>query len=86
VADPIITLERFAAIIDNTDRMTQRMYEYIEELTRQVNQNIIATGTGSPEGVLTATAGKLYMDSAGAPGTILYVKQTGTGNTGWTLV
>ncbi len=37
-------------------------------------------GTGSPEGVVTATAGTIYYDSnAGA----FYVKGSGSGNTGW---
>jgi len=41
------------------------------------------SGAGSPEGVVTAVVGSLYSDTAGAPGTTLYVKETGAGNTGW---
>ena len=40
-------------------------------------------GTGSPEGTLTAGVGSLYSRTDGAAGTSLYVKETGTGNTGW---
>lgn len=43
----------------------------------------MTTGTGSPEGVLTASPGALYLNLSGGAGTTLYVKQTGTGNTGW---
>lgn len=40
-------------------------------------------GTGSPEGVVTAPVGSLYSRTDGGAGTTLYVKQSGTGNTGW---
>lgn len=40
-------------------------------------------GTGSPEGSVTAGIGSLYVDTAGSTGTTLYVKESGTGNTGW---
>jgi hypothetical protein len=40
-------------------------------------------GTGSPEGVVTAPPGKLYRNLAGGASTTLYVKESGTGNTGW---
>lgn len=43
----------------------------------------IIAGTGSPETVITAPVGSLYMRSDGGAGTSLYVKETGAGNTGW---
>jgi hypothetical protein len=39
--------------------------------------------TGSPEGVVTAAVGSLYLRSNGGAGTTLYIKESGTGNTGW---
>jgi hypothetical protein len=39
-------------------------------------------GYGAPEGVVTAPPGSLYTKTSGS-GAALYVKQTGTGNTGW---
>jgi hypothetical protein len=44
----------------------------------------IFLGTGSPENVVTAPIGSLYLDAAGSTSTTLYVKTSGTGNTGWT--
>jgi hypothetical protein len=41
------------------------------------------TGTGSPESVVTAPVGSLYLRQDGAANTTLYVKESGTGNTGW---
>lgn len=43
----------------------------------------INTGTGSPEGVVTAPVGSVYVRTDGAAGTVLYVKESGAGNTGW---
>jgi len=40
-------------------------------------------GTGSPEGSVTASVGSLYTRSDGGAGTTLYVKESGSGNTGW---
>jgi len=49
-----------------------------------VNGLVWKTGTGSPEGVVTAAVGSLYSNTSGGTSTTLYVKTSGTGNTGWT--
>ena len=41
------------------------------------------TGTGSPEGVVTARIGSFYSRADGGAATSFYVKESGTGNTGW---
>lgn len=41
------------------------------------------SGAGTPEGAVTAVVGSLYTRTDGGVNTTLYVKQTGTGNTGW---
>ncbi len=82
----VIALERNSALVNDGNLTTQRGYEFLEELTDLANQNETAQGTGSPEGVLTALPGKQYMDLTGISGMVLYVKQTGSGNTGWVLV
>jgi hypothetical protein len=40
-------------------------------------------GTGSPEGVVAASIGSTYRRTDGGAGTTFYVKESGTGNTGW---
>ena len=45
-----------------------------------------SAGTGSPEGVVTASLGSLYRRTNGGVGTTLYYKSSGTGNTGWTAI
>lgn len=43
----------------------------------------ITSGTGSPEGVVTAPVGSLFLRTDGGAGTTLYIKESGAGNTGW---
>lgn len=43
-------------------------------------------GAGSPEGVVTANIGSIYSRQDGGSGTSLYIKQVGSGNTGWIAV
>jgi hypothetical protein len=43
----------------------------------------IYTGTGSPEGVVTAVPGSIYVQQVSSTVTQTWVKATGTGNTGW---
>lgn len=44
---------------------------------------LVRTGAGSPEGAVAAPVGTIYLRTDGDVSTTLYVKQTGTGNTGW---
>lgn len=43
----------------------------------------IHTGVGTPEGAVTAVIGSQYARLNGGAGTSLYVKESGSGNTGW---
>jgi len=49
----------------------------------EVNGAALRSGTGSPEGAVVASVGSLYLRTDGGAGTTLYVKESGTGNTGW---
>lgn len=40
-------------------------------------------GSGSPESVVSAPVGSEFLRNNGAAGSVLYVKESGTGNTGW---
>ncbi len=56
---------------------------------KRVNDKIdmyILTGYGSPEGSRAAPPGTLHLSSQGGASTTLYVKISGTGNTGWNRV
>jgi len=41
------------------------------------------SGTGSPNGVVTAGIGSIYTRTDGGASTTLYIKESGSGNTGW---
>lgn len=41
------------------------------------------TGSGTPEGAVTAPVGSLFTRTDGGANTTLYVKESGAGNTGW---
>lgn len=43
----------------------------------------LLSSTGDPEGSVTAGVGSLFLRQDGGAGTTLYVKESGTGNTGW---
>ncbi len=42
-----------------------------------------SSGGGSPEGAVSAPIGSLFSRTDGGAGTSLYVKESGSGNTGW---
>ncbi len=53
------------------------------EIIKLGNGLLVVTGSGSPEGSVTAPIGSMYLRTDGGSGTSFYVKESGTGNTGW---
>lgn len=43
----------------------------------------VMVGAGDPEGAVTAAVGSVFLRTDGGASTTLYVKESGTGNTGW---
>ena len=71
------------------DRELHRLANSIAEMLqtaalRLVNGPTITSGTLTPEGAVTAPPGSLFLRTDGGATTTLYVKTSGTGNTGWT--
>lgn len=54
----------------------------IRRMVDVINSRLM-TGTGTPEAAVTAPVGTLYLRTDGGTSTTLYVKESGTGNTGW---
>lgn len=75
-----------APIVDGSQYMNPNFRGWTQSITRTVNAQTIITGSGSPEGVVVGDITQMYMNSAGTSGAILWIKKTGTGNTGWILV
>lgn len=69
-------------IVDEGSTMIQRFRDW----TQLVSRLSTLDGEGPPEGVVTASPTRWYMDTIGASGSIMYIKQTGTGDTGWELI
>lgn len=46
----------------------------------------IRSATGSPEGVVTAPVGSLYLNRTGGASVTAYLKESGSGNTGWKAI
>jgi parallel beta-helix repeat protein len=63
---------------DQTTPMVLKNFKLVNSAGSEVH-----TGTGSPEGVVTAPIGSLFLRQNGGAGTSLYVKESGVGNTGW---
>jgi hypothetical protein len=43
-------------------------------------------GTGTPEAVISARIGSMYLRTDGGQASVVYYKETGTGNTGWVAI
>lgn len=71
VEDEIPSRNHFNWLLNN-------IYQWIALL-----DEIFEFGDGTPEGVVTADIGTLYIDTTSSSGSTLYVKESGTGNTGW---
>lgn len=73
--------------ITPTGGMFQRFRDWTQSITRAVNLSTVASGSGSPNGVLEAFTNKLYTDTTGPS---LYWKSVddvaGDKSLGWVLV
>ena len=82
----ITPMQRFEKSVNENGQPTLRRAQFDDEMTRQVNDSEMRVGEGTPEGEVLANPGSTYMDSLGSTGTILYIKKSGTAETGWVLV
>jgi len=83
-------LSSIRSIIDADGTLTIQSRTYFLALDDAINLSIVASGSGSPEGVLEALVTKQYMDTAGTASAIKYVKRdadiAGDKTKGWILV
>ena len=64
-------------------RELRRIEAALGQEKRFHNGPIWTTGRGDPESVVAAPIGSLYTRLDGGADTTLYVKESGSGNTGW---
>ena len=72
------SLQTNSNIFSNAPRAVFPGYVSVDGAAPQIH-----AGSGTPEGAVTAPVGSIFMRSDGGAGTSFYVKQSGTGNTGW---
>lgn len=77
---------RYESLVKEDNTVTFYGTTFLNEVVNQVNLSEILSGTGTPEGTVPADPKKLYMDENGVAGAILYIKRTGSGDTGWILI
>lgn len=83
----ITTLHRSVIYMDSgqslsvTNRFNYLVYG--PDNVMSFNDRILQFRNGTPEGSISAPVGSLYMRTDGGAGTTMYVKESGTGNTGW---
>ncbi len=74
---------------DMGEFVNRELIPVVEKLRLLTNAllDTLNTCEGSPEGVITADPPSIRLRTDGAPGTQVYVKQSGVGtNTGWVAV
>lgn len=72
------------SLITDISGITKVVQPTLQKLATQTYlDSFVMRGAGSPEGVITASPGRLYENTNGGANTTLYVKESGTGNTGW---
>ena len=80
ITDQVSQLDRNKTIITD-GKTTIELAEFLEHIANRLNLTYV--GTGSPEGVVSANIGSTYRRLDGGASTSFYVKESGTGNTGW---
>lgn len=84
------TITKIDPTIPIVQTNTGTMRDQFRIFTLQVQSSGLLIDTGSPAGVVAAEQGAQYMDDAGAPGSVLYLKQladvAGDKTQGWVLI
>lgn len=86
-----IDISRVIPVTQNTDYTRYNAFDSeshekaLDKVTMLVQDEHRLTfrGLGAPEGVVTALIGSTFHREDGGAGTSFYVKESGTGNTGW---
>lgn len=90
MATKLTQLSTDAPIVDESLIQTAQTRLFFTALLTVLDEQIILTGSGSPEGIIEAIVAKEYMDTAGIAGAIKYIKRdadiAGDKTKGWILV
>lgn len=68
---------------DGINTLNQMLRTLFDCIAGDANQRKVFSGVGTPEGSVVAAVGSLYMRTDGGASTSFYVKESGSGATGW---
>lgn len=79
---------RFSPSADNAYALgnTSQQWSNIYSTQATIGGVLYVTGTGFPEGVVTAPVGSIYIDKVITNGASSWIKKSGTGSTGWQVL
>lgn len=99
---PDLTLKTDKNYVDSQDvaltkRIDEGLHTKVDKVGDTMTGNLIVpsvsingsdflTGTGFPNGVVAAPVGSIYVDKNLTCGALLWIKQSGVGNTGWRVL
>jgi len=76
-----------AASTYNLGQTSNRYFNvFVDRVRLGSTELTMLSGTGFPEGVVTASVGSIYIDTAVTSGASSWIKKSGTGNTGWKVL
>ena len=89
MAQPYLPAREEIANKNDGYRTTSRWMLWFQALQRLLLQGdpagaFIRWGEGTPEAVVVAPIGSVFLRVDGGAGTVLYIKESGVGSTGWT--
>jgi len=68
---------------DIQDEAVKDAFRELANILAKISELPIYTGTGTPESVITAGIGSIFLRTDGGASTSIYIKESGTGDTGW---
>lgn len=77
---------RSDVVVNAEGRTEQTMRAWMDQVTELLNRLEMLEGDGDPETVVTANKKQLYFNNTGSAGTLVYVKSTDGGKTGWVAI
>lgn len=86
MSQPSVPSEAMVDIKSGQPRSSWRMwFQFVQQTFFKGDPSgaFLRWGTGSPEAVVVAPVGSAFLRTDGGASTTLYVKESGTGNTGW---
>jgi hypothetical protein len=80
---PVLTFPNVTESVLEGKLWNRVWLRFLEKLTFSPGVRMAYGGTGDPNGAVTAPPGSFYLNTSGGVNATLWIKESGTGNTGW---